>query len=347
MAAKTVQVSDDSGSNYYTLPGSSADFSDNAGTLDDTIFGQNYKSSQTNLIDWQVTSDAVYKGFAGYVVTLKQQGTSTAMTGEAMTLVSTRVYKITNIVKSMWDSAGTFVVYDGGVDHTADVLSIDFLFGIVTFKAAYTVTGAVTVDGKYWTTTAIAKSQKYQLTQSMSPIDNTDIPTAQGNSGHRTMAYGLKTLAIQLDSVYNTTPTWRAALIARSTILVEIAPDGGTKSVFRGYFKPTSRKQAGNVGALETETINLELQVPTTNLLVRPAGWYFTSTDLSTSVVKCLNAFINETTMKVKYLPDGGTTSNAGLVGDCLVANVTLSGGIDSMNTFSLTLQGTGAATAV
>jgi hypothetical protein len=315
--------------------------------LDDTIFGQEFKSSQSNLVDWQIQSDAVYKGFAGYTVTVKQQGSSTAFTGEAMTLVSGKTYKITNAAKNLWDIAGNFVVYDNGVDHTADVLYIDFLFGQVTFAAAYTVTGAVTVDGKYLALTQLAKYQKYQLTQQAASIDNTDIPTAQGNSGQRTFTYGLKTVSLQLDNVYAYSNGWRAALLARDAVVIEICPDGGGLSVCRGFFKPTSRKQAGKVGALESETVTMELSVPTTDLLHYPFRWDFNSSDLSTSVQKALDAFIDETVLNVQYLPDGGTTSNAGITGEAIVQDISLTGGIDSMNMFNITLQGTGAASAL
>ena len=349
MAAKTIQLSIDAGTTYYSFPGSSGDFSDNAGSLDDTIFGQDVKSSQSNLVDWAVTSDAVYKGYAGYNVTVKQQGTSTTMTAEAMTNVSGKIYQITNYaVKGLWDSTQAITVLDNAVDHTADVLSIDYLTGTVTFKAAYTPTTPITVTGHYLPLAALAKYQKYQLKQSQAVIDNTDIPTAQGNSGQRTYAYGLKTFQLTVDGVYpNAAPVYRTALLARSQVVLEICPDGGSKSVFRGFFKPSARKQSGKVGALEMETVTYDLTVPANAQLAKAATWVFTSSDLSTSVQNALTAFLNETTCNVKYLPDGGTTSNAGLTGQCLISDISLSGGIDAMNTFAITMQGTGAATAV
>jgi predicted secreted protein len=101
------------------------------------------------------------------------------------------------------------------------------------------------------------------------------------------------------------------------------------------------------VGALELETVTMELSVPAVQLMQWPFNWYFHSSDLSTSVQKVLTAFMNESSLYVKYLPDNGVTPNAGNKGACVVTDCSLSGGIDAMNTFSVSLQGTGAATAV
>lgn len=343
MPAKIVQVSDDSGSNWYTLPGNSGEWNDEAGELEDTIFGQNYKSGQSNLINWSITANAVYKGFAGYTVDIKQSGSSTTMTGEASTLVSGKTYQIDATTKRVWDHTATFVIYDNAVDHTADVASIDFLFGTVTFDSGYTVTGPVTIDGKYHTLTALAKYRNFTLTQTMEPIDTTDIPAAQANSGHMTFDHGLKTVSLETSGVYATANGYRAALVARSELVIEINPDGSGKSVARGFFKPTGRGQSGNVGELEEETVSFTLSVPATATLQRPFGWEFTATDLSTSVVKCIESWEDESALDARYLDDGST----GFSGSVVVADISLAGGVESMNEFSVTLQGTGAAATV
>jgi predicted secreted protein len=195
--------------------------------------------------------------------------------------------------------------------------------------------------------TQLAAYQKYSLSQSQSPIDLTDIPTVQGNSGQSIFGYGLKTVSLEVDGIYSITNAYRAALLARSEVILEINVDGSSKTVARGFFKPASRKQSGKVGALEDETVKFDLTVPSSTLLLTPFRWNFASTDLSMAVQICINAYINETSLYVKYLPDGGTTSNAGLTGTAIVSDMSLAGGITAMNEFSVSLQGTGAATAV
>lgn len=343
MAAKVIQLSDDAGVTWYTLPGNSGEFSDEAGELDDTIFGQNYKSGQSNLINWSISANAVYKGFAGYTVDIKKSGTSTTFTGEATTLVSGKTFAIDDSTKDAWDPAATFVVYDGGVDHTADVLNIDFLFGRVTFKAAYTVTGAVTVDGKYLPLATMASYRSFNLTQTMEAIDDTDIPAAQANNGHRTMDYGLKTVQLDVSGVYAVSNGFRAELIGRNQVIVEINPDGGSKSVARGFFRNTTRGQSGDVGALEEENVSYTLSVPAASLLKTPFQWLFTSSDLSTSVIKSIEAWQNETALSARYLPDGST----GLSGAVVVSDISLQGGLEAMNEFTVSLQGSGEVSTV
>lgn len=342
---KSVKVSDDSGTTYYTLPGSQGEFSDELGALDDTIFGQNFKSSQPNLNTWSITADAVYKGFAGYLVDIYTiSGSATSMTGEAMSLVSGETYKVTASTKNLWDVTASWTIYDNGTDKTSEIENIDYLHGRVTFKSTYTVTGPVTVTGKYYTKALTASYKSFKLTTSCDTKDTTTVANAQSTSGHRAFDYGLKTVELELSGLYNSSNTYRTDLIGRNLVMLEINPDGNSKSVARGFFKATSRKQSGNVGALEEETVTYALFVPQDALekLKSPFSWLFTSTDLSTAVVKCIEAWQNETTLLTQYSEDGTT----GLRGTTIVTDISLSGGLDSMNTFSVQFQGTGAVTA-
>jgi hypothetical protein len=340
---KAIKISDDNGTNYYTLPGNTGEFVDDLGELDDTIFGQNFKSGQPNLIGWSVSANAFYRGFAGYVAEIKKQNTSTAMTGEAMTLVSGKTYRINAATKRIWDRTVAFTFYDGVTDVTDEVASIDFLFGKVTFKSTYTVVGSVTVDGSYWTTTSLARYRSFTLGMTQESIDETDIPSAQGNNGHMIFSYGLKTISLDLSGVYQVSNGYRASLVARDELIIEIDPGGNDNAVARGYFRPLTRSQSGNVGDLEEENASFTLTVPQTALLATPFSWEFSSSpDLSTAVQKLLEAYLGEETLKVDYSDNGST----GHRGDVIVADMSLSGGIEAMNEFSVTLQGTGAVTA-
>ena len=345
MPAKIIKVSDDAGANYYTLPGNTGEFSDELGVLDDTVFGQNFKSGQSGLINWGVSANALYKGFAGYLVSIKKPGTGTAMTTEAHTLVSGKTYKISNATKNVWDRSGTFIVYDNGVDRTnTEVLNIDYLFGQVTFKSSYTVVGPVTVTGKYFPMTSLAKYRGFNLTMSQDPIENTDVPTASANSGHRTNGYGLKTVSLDVNGVYATANGYRADLVARTELMIEIDPGNALKALCRGFFKPAGRNQSGRVGALEEESVSFVLSVPDVTLMKTPFRWEFSATtDISTAVRKCIEAWQNETTMRWQYLWDGTT----GFQGDGVITDVSLSGGLEAMNEFSASLAGSGIVTAI
>lgn len=344
MGAKTISVSTDDVT-YYTLPGNSGELSNEAGTLDDTIFGQIYKSSQTGIINWSVKANGLYKGFAGYVAKIKKNGSTTAFTDEAMSLVSGKTYKITDATKNVWDRSATITVDDNAVDATANVESIDFLFGQVTFAAAYTPTGPITVSGSYFPMTQVAKAQEFTLTQTTDAIDTTDFETAQGNEGHRTFDYGLRTVSLDLTGVYASSNGYRASLEARDELMIEINPDGNSKSVARGFFKPISQDQSGNVGALEKETNKFELSVPDSPAnLSGPFEWQHASdTTLNTAIQKALTQWTAGSLIYVKYLSDGV----AGIKGQGVITDLTLKGGIEAMNEFTVNIQGSDTITTV
>ena len=186
VAAKRLQVSSDNAT-YYTLPGNTGQLSLDGNAVDDTVFGQLYKSEQTTLINAQITAPAFYKGLAGYNAKLYKPGTSTALTTEPMTLVSGKTYEITNAAKRVINRTFSPInVFDNAVNANAEVLNFDYLFGRVTFKASYTVIGPVTITGQYYPMVQLAKANSFSLTQSADAVDTTDFETAQGNSGYRT-----------------------------------------------------------------------------------------------------------------------------------------------------------------
>lgn len=346
MAAKTLQTSLDD-TNYFGLPGNSGDISLDAANLDDTIFGQNYLSNQPGLIKWSVKAQAFFKGFAGYVCKLNLTGAAITITAEACTLVSGKTYKITNTIKQCIDPNTVIVVFDNAVDQTANVLNVDYLFGRITFKAAYTVTGPVTITGKYLPVSAIASAQSFTLGMTAAAIDTSDLVTVQGNSGLRTFSAGLNTVSLDLKGVYALSNAWRSKLTARSILMVEIIPDGTTQSVARGFFLVDTQSLSGNVGALELESLKLVLNVPATlnspSLLLTPFNWLHTATTLSTAVQQILTSFLASTPLFVKYLSDGV----AGAKGSAVITDCSLSSGIDAMNQFTANFQGTGALTII
>ncbi|KKL66942.1 hypothetical protein LCGC14_2139910, partial [marine sediment metagenome] len=273
--AKVVQVSSDGGSNYFTLPGGTGEFTDESGQIDDTIFGATFGSIQPGLLGFAANANALYKGFAGYVADIKQVGTPVAFTTESMTLLSGKEFEIDDATKNLWDRATAVVVFDNAIDHTADVLNIDYLFGRVTFKTAYSVTEPITVTGESFPLTQLGKGRSFTLTQTAAIVDTTDFATAQTNGGYRTVIPGLRTVGLELGGVYDVTEGLRALLRARSEVVIEINPDGNgaTGSQARGVFKPATEAQSGNVGDLEEETTTFSLFVPDEALMLTPFNW--------------------------------------------------------------------------
>lgn len=335
--AKRVRVSDN-GSNWYTLPGNKAELMNEAGEIVDTIFGQDFSSGQPGLIGWNIEANALYKGYSGYLAKLYKTGTPTSMTDEAMSVVSGKTYEVTADAKRCFDRNAALTFEDNSVAvDPSDIESIDHLFGRVTFTSGYSVSGPITVTGNYLPMANVGTAKEFTLTQTAQTIDETDFATAQANDGHRKFGYGLKTVALELKGIYSAGNNFKDLLISRSEIIVEVNPDGSGLSRCRGFFKPMQTGQSGDVGDLENESINFSLAVPDDEDVVLPFKWLHASgTTLNTAVQKCIAAWENKSLIEVQYLPDGTN----GIGGDAVVTDLTLSGGLEVMNDFTVKLQG-------
>lgn len=346
--AKRIRVSDDSGVNYYTLPGNTGSVSDEAGEIDDTIFGQDFGSTQTGLIQWTIEANGLFKGFAGYVATIKKSGTPTAFTDEAMSLVSGKTYKITDATKNIWDRNAAVTFEDAGTPiAAADIEQINYLYGTVTFVGTYVPTGAITAaTGSYLPTTTLGCANGFTLTQTANANDNTCMDTAKANDGMHTYEYGLKTVSLDLNGIYKAANGLRALLLSRAELIIEVNPDGNGKTVARGFFKPINRGQSGDVGDIEQETSTFNLSVPDDpeSLMPYPFGWQIAAdSTLSIAVQKCLTAWENKELVLVQYLADGTN----GFEGDAVITDLSLAGGLEVMNEFTVNFQGSDTTTAV
>lgn len=347
MGAKRIQVSVDAGTTYRTLPGSSGDFNEELATITDTVFGQSYESNDVSIGQWDVTANGYFKGAVGYCAKIRQGGTPVTMTAEAAALVSGKTYRITDATKRIIDYFTTLVVYDNAVDHTADVIAVDYLNGEVTFSAGYTPTGPITVTGKYVPTTVLAKGKTFTLTQSANAIDTTVYETACANGGWRTHKPGLRTVNMEVTGLYDVTNGAALALRGRAPLIIDASPDNSTTTIFRGFFKRQNRGQSGEVGALEEERQTFGLWVPDGGLVARPFGWYFANNSaLNRAVQDTIGAWQSETMVKVRY-QDDPDVANSGHVGDAVVTECSLTNNFDGLNEFRFSFRGSGVPAQV
>lgn len=352
--AKVIRLSDDGGSTWENLPGSEGSFSSEAEQIDDTTLGQTYQSNEVGLTGWSVSSNGIFKGFAGYVAEIKKAGTPTTMTDEATSLVSGKTYQIDDVTRRVIDRSATVIIEDNTSPVAAsNIESVDYLFGRVTFVAGYSVVGSVTITGDYMPITAVGKANTYNLTMTAESIDETDFTTAQGNNGTRVFIPGLRTVALELGGIFDINENSKADLIARNELIIDIDPAGDGSALARGFFKLATSAQAGAVGALEDETLNFTLTVPLeeTNPAVEfPFNWQFTATTLSLAIQQAITSWLGElNTYDVQYLPAGspGQSPLDGVEGNYIATDISLSGGLDNMNVFTMELQGTGQYTEV
>ncbi len=352
--AKVINISTD-GANWVNLPGSQGAFTSEAEAVDDTILGQTFGSTDIGLVGWSVSSDGIFKGFSGYLAEIKKVGTPVSFTAEAMTLISGKTYQIDDATKEIWDrSEATMDILDTASSvAAADILNIDYLFGRVTFVASYTPSGAITATGEYFPTAAIGKANSYSMTMTAESIDETDFTTAQGNSGTKIFKPGLRSVAVELGGIFDSNENAKIDLRDRLEVIIEIDPAGDGSSIARGFFKLVTTGQSGAVGALEESTLNYALTVPdeTANPIIEyPFSWQHTATTLNVAIQRCLDSWLNElNTYSVQYLPEGveGESPLDGIEGTFIVTDVSLSGGLNNMNVFTIELMGTGAFTEV
>jgi hypothetical protein len=344
--AKRIRLSDDDGTTWYTLPGNTGSMSSEAGELDDTVFGQDFSSTFPGLIGWTMEANGLFKGYAGYATTIKKVGVSTVMTDEAMSLVSGKTYQITASTKRLMNRAIATTFEDGGVAILAsNIESVDWLFGRVTFISSYTPAGAVTVTGEYFPTVSVGCANSFTLTQTSNAVDNTCMETARANDGHRTFEYGLKTVSLDIEGIYKASNGFRQLLIDRSEVVIEIDLAGNGLNVARGFFRAASTGQDGDVGDLESENITFNLSVPDPDTLTTyPFAWLIdTTSTMSTALKKAIAAWQDNDEIDAQYLPDGTN----GVEGNVIITDLSLAGGLEAMNTFTVTMQGSGELVAV
>ncbi len=347
--AKVVRVKlTTSGAAYNTIPGATADLTRDGSQLDDTIFGQIFSSVQPGLINWGVSANAFYKGFAGYVATLKRSGAPTAMTTEAMTDLGNDVHEIDDATKNLWDRNDTFNFFDGtsaAPNINDKVVSINHLLGRVTMDG--TETAPITVSGDYLPLTAFGNANSFTLTQTAETTDTTSFEDAQGNSGFNVFAQTLLSTSLELSGFYNLSNDFTNILKGRAEIVIEINPDGSDLSVARGFFKMATDSQTGDVAGSETETVNFFLFVPE-DLGAAPFQWkHAAGTTLSQAIQDLLTAWAAQAEIIVDYGPDGVDSSDTIFRGNAVVSDISLAGGVDVMNEFTVSLQGTGALAIV
>lgn len=343
--SKRIRVSSDDNT-YYTLPGASGELSVEMANVEDTVFGQEFQSEFPSIGMWDVSGAAYFKGVAGYTAAVKVSGTPVEVVAGAFAQVgATKSYQITDVTKRIISLANTVTIKDDGATvDVANIQSIDYLNGVVTFIASYTPAGAITADYYQVPTAAIGKGRSFSLSQTMSEIDNTDYAAAKANGGWRTYTKGLKQVGLEIGNVWDAANDFIARLESRETVFIDVSPNDTagvptTEVLFRGMFKYQSQNQSGNVGALEEETLNLNLYVPSSELLLKPFGWYFGSAvALSPAIRICLDAWQAGTPLYLEYSPDGIN----GKKGQALVTEASLANSYEGQNEFSFNFKGTG-----
>lgn len=125
---------------------------------------------------------------AGYGSHIYKEGTPTGMTGEALSLVSGKTYRITDRSKRLLDPTVAITVYDNASPVSAsNIETIDLLLGKVTFVSGYSVVGAITMDATYIPIVLVTTVRSFSFDTDAGLLENT---TFVGSSDP---AFGYKT----------------------------------------------------------------------------------------------------------------------------------------------------------
>lgn len=196
-------------------------------------------------------------GNPSYKTTVKVSGTPTAFVDAATTLVSGKVFKISDFSKSCFDLNTAVIVYDDGVPLSAEeISSIDYLFGIVELVAD--PVGDVTIDGAYVPLAFAAGAKEYELSIQGDLLDDTDFEETSGNGGFMTRCYGLLDVSASIGRNDKLEGFYKDLKTNRKSIMLEIRP-GLSTTYARGWFVVESVSTSGDVGSLETESVAFSL----------------------------------------------------------------------------------------
>ena len=193
-----------------------------------------------------------------------------------------------------------------------------------------------------------------------SPPDNIKNPDARG--GYMLYSPGLRTVSLSLSGVtvperkFSATLNLREALRAREEYLLEINPDGlqakpGRGVGFRGWFRLANTSEEGDVGQTQTTSIDFTLSVPVAGGAVDETPVEIAEVfalvgnvqRLPGAVLDAADSWLNEEFQnEVQYLPSGKVGDGTGITGKVVVSDLSLSGGLSSMNSFNIELMGNG-----
>lgn len=328
---------------WTTFPSPSGELTIEQSEADNTIFGIGaFESSLPTITSHSVSMSAFLRETAGYNASLKKGGTPTAMTGEAMELVSGKEYKVTDSTKDFFNPRATFVVYDGASEVSEDDYDIDHLFGRVTFVDSYTVGGSVTVDGEYVSTTAFGNANTIDLTQTAGTNDTTTFESAQADNGYTQMEASLLTVDAELSGFHNTSSTFFTDLNDRNEVLVEIDWTGTGEFLSRGVFRNVSINGSGDVGSVEEVSVSMTISaiegvVPYSFRFDASAG-----SEVSAAFKLVANAWLNREVVGYRYAPAGMDVSGDKYwEGKAVITDTSISNSVDGIAELTVELQGT------
>jgi hypothetical protein len=198
-----------------------------------------------------------------YNTTIEITGTSTAMTGEAMTGSGAGPYQVTS-AKRVFDPAVAFTFYDNGTAiNASDILTVDYLFGKVTFTSSKT--GPITVTGSYLPRLTFLEGRSVGIS-----LDADELDTSVFGSGWKNSTQGLMQLTVDVETLALLTADMdpgagsrklSSIFTGRTSVVLSVTP-GGTGSAYRAFVITPSEKEDAAVADLLKATATFKSTAP-------------------------------------------------------------------------------------
>jgi hypothetical protein len=341
--AKVVKVGPDL-STLSTLPGSSGEISIETSENDNTIFGSVFSSTLPGVRDYTFSGNAWFRQTPGFQANVKKSGDPTAVTGVALSQEDGQTYIVDDLSQTPWDwNQSVDIRDDGSLVDPADIESIDYMFGRVTFVDTYTVTGNIEADASYLPLTAIAAANNISVTQNAESVSNSSFNDVQSANGFNTYRSGLKDVSIEVSGFDRTSNTFFDDLKSVEQFVIDVDWEGTGQTLCRGVFTVQSTSQSGDVGENEEFDASFSLFVPEN---VLPFSWYFgPNTEATQGMQDIINAWINRTDLSFEYLPNG--EGNKGFEGAVVVTDASIETSVDGIGELTLEGQGNGELTVI
>jgi hypothetical protein len=203
---------------------------------------------------------------AGYQASLKLGGTPVDMTNEEVTSIGGEgeyVYRITDATKRVLDPATAVVVYHGATPYnSADILSIDYVLGVVTVDPNAYTEGTHTVSAKYVPLFAVAQGTAVEVVPPQRVMAES---TIFGDAARRAQAVSwrcsislshLDAWSDQYDTDYAV--TFWDAISAGEPVFCELKIGTTAGQYVRGWFTLDASARADSGPSLVGNKLNLD-----------------------------------------------------------------------------------------
>lgn len=316
---KELFFSDDT-KNWKRLSVNNYDFSLDAETIEDTVFGQRYGSTTKGLVSWGSNLNIIMKGNVGYTTTLKRNK-SRSNFSENLTRVDSTTYASSNLVYIF-----STVTIDGVLLDESEYVAKPLASKII-FNNPLPESATVTVTGEDYDFETIGSITSFTLSQETNLIDKTRL----GRSGlvkyFREYSQGLKTVSFSCTMI-DTEEDWDTIIQDREPFVIEI--DFGSMKA-RGIFKLRSFSRGANVGSVEETNLEFTLYAPDMN--DNFFTWFYTD---NSNINTLMSVWESNKDSYIRYV------DKEILEGKAIPSSINISGSLSSMVELDVVFRGTG-----